>query len=464
MKKTFLTIMILFYYNVHSQENEIRNLDEKIEKSNTLTIKILDSLMHKIASLENQLRQDQKNASFENIRSAYYNILDKSQLEDSKKAQIKDKINSEINNKVGSKSITEITNKLNQIIEKFITLEQKDKIGTFIMLKNYPNINQVELEIKDGVIFDVTAYKEDGIFYTNKRATNLSLFNKKRKSILLYHNNEEDTISLHNLIDFKFENGKKFIIEKAHVSLKRNENESQAIDIKNSLKSFVDFRIYSDFLGLIDESSNGLISFEGNSTFYLHPFAIGRFTYLLKKMRTHVRYSRLEDEDRLFNLNDENYTDLLQKSFLNVSGEIDVFEMRFAKHFPYKLIFKGRGSLDLTETTEEGNNDNSDKTTTLGFGIGSEIQIERFHNFGINMSFFLNRYQNNNLQENEILNFNTLSISSEAYFYLTNQQNDAIFLRFGYEQGRYKTNNRSNFFNLQVGYKAELNFNIKKQQ
>lgn len=379
-----------------------------------------------------------------------------------------------------NKSVEKIALKINELIK----LNEKESIGTFKLLKKGKNIpiyedkenngknidiSKVSIEIKDGVIYDVIAIVNDNQFFFNKSTTSIFSFNKKGSTLRLYNNlntnKQEEYIELVDLVGFEHKNGKRYVIENANIDLSLPDNESHTISIDNNLKSVIDFRIYSDFLGLIDEAPNGIVSFEGSSTFYLNPFSVFRsYSYLFKKLKTKVRYSRLDEDDKTISpiLNDK--LDLLQKSFLNFGGELDLYEIRFGKKFPYKLISKVKGALDITEIGDEESKEEIFNTTTLGLGIGVEIHIERYHNFGLHTSFYFNRYQNNNIIKDSILNFNTFAINSEVYFYTPGSKNDAIFLRAQYEQGMRDLTPSSNFFTIQFGYKAELNFKSKKEK
>lgn len=397
-------------------------------------------------------------------------------------------VSNEIVAEIAEKAIDSFTKKL----EKKFDIEKKELLGTFELIKG--NLDTVEvykqkgiradssekviiieegtkteqitklfIQIKDGVIFHIKAFtnrKEH--FYTNTSPTNIFSLDKENFIILRSNENSKNYIKLTDFLRYDYENGKNYIIENDNITLSSPDSLTHKVFINNNLKSIIDLRVYSDLLGLLDEASNGIVSFEGNSTFYLNPFSLGRFNYLFKKFNTGVSYSRFDNDNRSLQLPIEDTLNLIQKSFLKAGAEVDIFETRLGKKFPYKIILKAKGSLGLTEILAE-NTENKTTTTTLGLGFGGEIQVERFSNFGLNASVYINRYQNNNIIENDILNFNTISIHSEAYFYVPDS-NDAFFLRLKYEQGSRNLSPSSNFFNIQFGYKAELNFKPKSKK
>ncbi|WP_299898808.1 hypothetical protein [uncultured Aquimarina sp.] len=341
-----------------------------------------------------------------------------------------------------------------------IELYQTDVSVTSEINSETIDIKKVIIEIKDGEMFNIKVFptNDQTLFFYNKSPTNIYSFNSYKNKTKLWSNKKEGVyIKLIDFITYDYQNGKRYIIENELINLSSHKDSTQhKIFINNNLKSIIDFRVYTDFLGLIDESSNGIVSFEGNSTFFLNPFNLGRFHYLFKKFKAGVSYSRFDNDDREVNLPVINSLDLIQKSSLTAETEIDIYEVRLGKKFPYKILAKAKGSLRLTETSEE-NSEDLENTTTLGLGYGTELQVERFSNFGINASIYFNRYQNNNIVENNIVNFDTFSIHSEVYFFVP-QSDNAFFLRMKYEEGRRDLNASANFFNIQFGYKAEINF------
>lgn len=341
-----------------------------------------------------------------------------------------------------------------------IELYQSDVSVISDIISETIDIKKVIIEIKDGEMFNIKVFptNDQTLFFYNKSPTNIYSFNSYKNKTKLWSNKKEGVyIKLIDFITYDYQNGKRYIIENELINLSSHKDSTQhKIFINNNLKSIIDFRVYTDFLGLIDESSNGIVSFEGNSTFFLNPFNLGRFHYLFKKFKAGVSYSRFDNDDREVNLPVINSLDLIQKSFLTAETEIDIYEVRLGKKFPYKILAKAKGSLRLTETSEE-NSEDLENTTTLGLGYGTELQVERFSNFGINASIYFNRYQNNNIVENNIVNFDTFSIHSEVYFFVP-QSDNAFFLRMKYEEGRRDLNASANFFNIQFGYKAEINF------
>ncbi|WP_149274968.1 hypothetical protein [Pareuzebyella sediminis] len=334
------------------------------------------------------------------------------------------------------------------------------------------NIESIKIDIREGVVFDIRIkgkLQDTSVLFTNHAPINMSSLIRHEVYLTYLRQGVKESflskyrIRLKDFLEYDYENGQNYVIDNELIELNSSDKKEAKVYGKGSLKSLIDFRIYTDFLGIINESANGIVSFEGNSTFFLNPFSIKGYNYIFKKLNSSVRYSRFDDNDQNIALPIVDTLDLIQKSFLNVSGEIDLFETRFSKRYPYKLHLKTKFGLDIAKTKEDGLDDSSN-TTTLGIGFGAGIQVQRYSNFGLNSTFYFNRYENNGLFDSGTVNFNTIELNTEVYFYDSKDKNDndAFFLRLAYEQGIKNLSSSSNFFNIQLGYKAQLNFNPKK--
>lgn len=383
-----------------------------------------------------------------------------------------------------------------QKLEENYEVDEKKLLGTFILkesevevdlkksvegfLKKDSTVNfakkftieSVKIDIREGVIFDIRIQGKllnTFVVFTNNAPINMSSLIKHEVYLSYLKQGVKDSalskyrIRLKDFLTYDYENGQNYVIDNELIELNSDGKKEAKVYGNGTLKSLIDFRIYTDFLGIINESANGIVNFEGNSTFFLNPFSIGGYNYLLKKLNSTVRYSRFDDNDQNISLPITDTLDLIQKSFLSVSGEIDLLETRFSKRYPYKLHFKTKVGLDISKTKEDGIEESSN-TTTLVLGFGAGINVQRYSNFGLNSTIYYNRYENNGLFDSGTVNFNTIEVNTEVYFYDSKEKddNDAFFLRLAYEQGIRNLSSSSNFFNIQLGYKAQLNFNPKK--
>ncbi|NAS31678.1 hypothetical protein GTQ40_11895 [Flavobacteriaceae bacterium R38] len=405
-----------------------------------------------------------------------------------------------------------------EIIEKALDNQSKIKLGTFrlksetinnddqtpavfkIETKIYQDskdnddsvdkgeleIYSIKIDIRDGNIYDIRIDAKDNntgekVLFTNERPLALSNFNKRGKWRLynIDRLHRKENINLKSILEYDYETGENYVIDKAIINLNRNNKFQADVMVKNNLKSLLDFRIYSDFLGILNEEANGIVNFEAGSLFYLFPKPVHIFLfprdngylYLFKRIKPYFNYSRFDNDDRTVNIanlnldelnSSDNILSLIQRSFIKAGGELDIFEWEPGKFSSVILYGKARVNLFVTETGSILDNDtdpNRENTSTLSWGLGVGVVSKRYSNFGISASAFWDRYQNNDLNEERALNFNTLSFNSEAFFYTGTDSDNAIFLRLNYTQGQNEISPRANFFALQFGYRAELKIN-----
>ncbi len=333
-------------------------------------------------------------------------------------------------------------------------------------------VEKVKIDIKDGNIYDI---RVEGVMYDNRKV----VFTNYLPIAMIKFNNAKDYklipieleikdlyVSLKDIISYDYETGQNFIIEDDNINLYPNDRVRE-IYANNNLKTLVDFRVYSDALGLLNETPNGILNFEGNSTFFIRPIPVFRgYNYLIKKVNTNISYSRFDDDEKAISFENSFFskTDLIQRSFLSGSATLDFFERQEAKFFPMIWSVKGRVSFDLTKVDQENmvNEESQAKnTTTVGWGFGLGMKTKRFSNFGVSGSVFWDRYENNDAL-NSTIHIETYSFNTDAFFYTKKYEEDAIFLRLNYTIGRRETPSNNNFLNIQFGYKAELNFKSKK--
>ncbi|NER13205.1 hypothetical protein GWK08_07125 [Leptobacterium flavescens] len=467
MKKIVLTILLLLPLLVFCQEGE--ETEEKFsEEKKKEIIKIIEERLEK--------KSEVKLGTFK-VSNEKVKVYDLSDL----KGKNLDKIA-----KWMSDLNTLVKNKGDLDKEQVAALNKKiDEMKPEPVLK----IDSVHLDIREGNIYDIRVMGaigdgEDSVkqLFTNKRPFAISDFNRASKDKwLLYDIKKEKGIFIKDFLQYDYKNGQNFVIDEDTISLNRENKFTGSVEVNNNLKQLIDFRIYSDFLGLLNEESNGIVNFEGNSLFYLFPKNFNlfnfKYTFLLKKIRTSVSYSRFDNDDRAYdiaslNRNSSGFSELIpiiQKSFLKAGGELDIIEYHPYKFASITLYGKARFNLYFTETedsadpTADDDEPNTVNTTSLSWGLGVGASSKRYANFGIAASVFWDRYQNNNLLEDNILNFDAITLQSEAFFYPGAESNNAVFLRLAYTQGRRDLSSRENFFSFQFGYRAELKINRKKE-
>ncbi|RDI06968.1 hypothetical protein [Flavobacterium sp. AG291] len=395
-------------------------------------------------------------------------------------------------------------------IVKENSVENKKKIGTFEMRKGsvwirendtvtsvQTKIKSINFEIDNGFIKDIIVETETGDKFTNSVSISLINFKSRFNDRLfcLNPNKSSRYIRLGDALDYNFVIGNNFTPDNITVSLpekkqimltKRNmivdtgdgrqkvkEEDisglkafkdtlvySQEISFDDGITNLVDYRIYSDFLGLIESTTNGIVNFEAKVGIPINPsnFSDTNF-YLFKSICPQVRYSRLDAEDRVVAIDSsalplydmKNKIELIQKSYLEAGFSLSVlnwnpkhsvleFNIPFTTHFYLAEVIPGI----------------KENVTAVSYGSGVELKVNRSKNFGVNIGGYVNRlrhlYNSKHLTE-KIDPFNYFNTSAEVFFY-GGKKMDALFLRFNYTSVFGDSNN---FFQFQVGYKSGLN-------
>ncbi len=293
----------------------------------------------------------------------------------------------------------------------------------------------------------------------------------------------------------------------------KEENEDDASGPKSyklindsSLKNIIDLRTYTDFLGLFGDESNGLFQIEGKADFYLNPFNFNRSSlYIFKNITPSIRYSRLEEGEDFIatqmrmdtNIEQIEFADetlqLLEKSNLEFGFDLNLANFRLFKESPFWISFHTPISLyntkvrpfsmadtDDGDTDGEGDgnepNDNSSNDmvredsseqtsdendfnfSTVGYGLGMNIEVRRLQNFGLNLGAyfkwysFIGDYSQFNLTEPDDLK--TFSLDAEIFYYPGKDESQSIFLRM--RTFRDIADGDSAFQQIQFGYRFTL--------
>ncbi len=248
----------------------------------------------------------------------------------------------------------------------------------------------------------------------------------------------------------------------------------------NHLQHVLDLRTYTDLLGLFGDEANGLFQIEGKAEFFIHPFNLPREAfYYLKKVSPYVRYSRFDDDNDFLlatmptmtepNPNPDepdNYffndrkLDLLERSNLEMGLDINVINFRLFKESPFWTSLYVPLSYNVTKVRTNAAIDNNDANfKTLGVGIGANIEIRRFNNFGLNLGYeikgysFIGDYTEFNLSEPGYMR--TQAVKAEIFYYPGLDKSNSIFLRMKSIRD-ISSGKGDSFFQLQVGYRFTL--------
>ncbi|WP_046757376.1 hypothetical protein [Kordia jejudonensis] len=242
----------------------------------------------------------------------------------------------------------------------------------------------------------------------------------------------------------------------------------------NNLQHVLDIRTYTDFLGLFGDEANGLFQIEGKADFFIHPFNFPRTAiYYFKKISPYVRYSRFDENEDFIaaTLNtgtseyefDTKKLDLLERSTLEMGLDINTLNFRLFKESPFWTSLYIPFSYNVTNVQADPALEQIN-FKTLGYGLGAEIELRRFNNFGLNLGYevklysYIGDYQEFNLVDPSRLK--TQAVKAEIFYYPGLDRSQSVFLRM--KSIRDISSGSDSFFQLQVGYRFTLGIGAVK--
>ena len=381
--------------------------------------------------------------------------------------------------KITSAQFNETINNLNSNLEELLNKEIANLMSVFgtnslnniksqLKDENLIFVEEIGIEIYEGVIADLKVKLTDGSIFANKTGISLTRIRKYGPRKLFEINGNNRYIYLKDVLTYSSYPGKSYLPEDISLIIEKDE-ERKELNINNDLKSYLDFRIYTDFLGLIDEASNGIVNFEASSKIYISPSPLrGLFKWdyhFFKDVKPYVSYSRFDNDNKSIkssvNTNDPNNRfeiddklDLLQNAFVKVGAEFNILQIKGEKEFPFSIHFPFRLELNMSETEIM---DERISINSHVYGTGINASLRRFNNFGLNLGFSFDwispRFSSEKIIE--VKNFKTLGFDSELFFYGNKEKSSAIFLRLS---TRRLNGQDKNFSMIQVGYKKAFSF------
>lgn len=249
-----------------------------------------------------------------------------------------------------------------------------------------------------------------------------------------------------------------------------NANSSVTYQIRqdSSLENVLNLRTYTDFLGLFGDTPNGIIQVEGKADFYIAPFNLpNSHNYLLKKISPYVNYARIEENDRNISVSNDSIIttplDILQKSYLNMGLDLDVFSTKFSKEFPFYLTVYATARYNVADVKESDSTNVNYKSLALGGGV--RFNVNRFNNFGLTLKSEVTKLDTNEFNDYSFVknpnDFWVFRNEAEIFYHPAGDESQSIFLRLNTFNNASSGNNEA-FFQLQFGYRFSVGLNKVK--
>jgi hypothetical protein len=241
---------------------------------------------------------------------------------------------------------------------------------------------------------------------------------------------------------------------------------------KATMYHLINFRIYSDLLALLNETPNGLVTFEGDAKFFINMVPCGRF-YFLNYLQPFLNIARFDSQSKYVEINDSIYDRKTNLDFIQKSNVYSGVTANMVSYITRDLntnfdINVGGGFFFAPYKIESIKQE--DNLQAVNYFVNIKVITRRVNNFifDFGISFvFTSPFENENLtydyypHEKRSFYYNRM-ITGEIRYKV--DYKNQLFLRARYVSYRENDKYRNNAFNqVQIGYKAQIPIkNIKK--
>ncbi|PKW20411.1 hypothetical protein [Flavobacterium lindanitolerans] len=352
---------------------------------------------------------------------------------------------------------------------------------------------QVKFSIRDGNIYDirvtVTNSEQTKEYYFENRVP-ISMLNYPReaKRNFLSHrstllmgdslNGKDEVknsyIRISDVLTYLPNPGNNFVPDDVEYTfptgLEKEVNEEKRrlylLNQDTNLQNVMELRTYTDFLGLFDDTPNGIMQIEGKADFFVVPFQVGRLHPMnfFKKVSPYVHYTRLDDDHKGLTLIDNpslpgtqmigRPLEIIEKSYLDMGAVLDVFSFSFIKESPFNINLYY--ALRYQIATIDRENEENLNFKTLGHAAGVRFEFKRFNNFGFNFSpefAYYNHMNKIDFMENP-KNIWVFRNEAEIFYYPGESKKQSVFLRLRTFMD--VSDSEDSFFQLQFGYRFSI--------
>jgi len=435
------------YDSISKTENDELISSDKENILNTRNYEV--ALLHRIKSISN--KKNTEGIGEFHLINLYPNVYSRSVY--IQKKELEDRFNTDYN-KMFLKSIPQDS----------VMYPMKENIIFEKSKVNYVKINNVELNISDGVIEKIRVITKDQKIFENINYIPLQNMNLAALNIFLYDvKDREYFIKINDFMYYLPKLGQNYLPEDNTLVMDRI-NREQPLSASVDLNSNLDIKVYSDFLSLLNQADNGIIQAEASSKFIFNSIP-DRFNFFyLNFIEIKLRYSKFDSQNSFVQLQSINQPVTLsttekikmnQYSYLNLDLKMNLIRNKIFQNF---TEFNIGVTYDFTDI-RLGSALENEQANMYSFYIEDRGCISRTKYFGLNYSISMlwQQVANTNL---------SFSTSSDAYFipevsiyyFPKGETSNKLFVRF-------KT--FSNLASLQsyplfqFGYSTNLSF-IKK--
>lgn len=387
------------------------------------------------------------------------------------------------------------------------TIFCSEKIEKTVTIKPQTiKLEKVSLNIKEGSVNEITVILRDEekklLVFENKYPVSLLRFSSiaPKTSLRYFYSTPTDknirvvdtayintVIRFSDILSYIPNPGDNYVPDDLTLTFPQgNETDNTNVTYKvvqdTSLKNVLELRAYTDFLGLFNNSDNGLVQLEGRADFYVNPFNITNSRwFIFKKLVPYVNFSRLDSENKYINIaeqekenNGTNYImnssrDLrlqsIEKAYLDMGFRAYLISYAFSKESPFSASLYVPIRFLISNAEIPALNQKFE-LKTFGIGAGLNLSFRKFNNFILNYNVEYTEFKFSEF--NSIKNFEnpdafyTFTNEAEVSYYPGKQKNQSAFVRF-----RVITNSEKDihdsFYQFHFGYRFTIPLSTLKK-
>ena len=322
-------------------------------------------------------------------------------------------------------------------------------------------IKKVTLLIKDGYILDINVYSDKDEQFTNGKAPitistrRFSLGDSLRSTSL-----KNRAIILRDFLQYKPNNT--FAPEDGFITLDASKK-CDSLFRNVGLNSVLDFRVYTDALGLVAKEANGITQSDIRFKQILHRQNIpNRGTFFGHYFRFNLSTAKFDSKLNFTDSANFSRTLSQQKSWLNFEGAYNLMttwiERKSLSTF-YADLGLGINTFNLAKS--------KDTSTVLTQNVFAEmgLNLKSSDNIGFDLvtRVWVNYSPQTNFNDNNIAKW-FWRVGGEVYWNPLNERAGRLFGRVNYLMPLYTSEKKDHFFQIQLGYSILLTKAIKSSK
>jgi hypothetical protein len=230
---------------------------------------------------------------------------------------------------------------------------------------------------------------------------------------------------------------------------------------KVGVNTVLDIRLFTDALGLLGTSSNGIVQTDVRLKQSIHRENYrNKFAWSFQYVKATFNASKFTDNSRYVDSATLSRTALIEKSFLNAEVATDLIHWNLShKSINLGYVDVG-GGLHETSVTHSG--DTTTVLTTEWF-IEAGVNIKQSDNTGFNLyARWIDNFSPQTPWNNNSKGRVFIKAGAEVFWNPWNNEANRLFARMNYLVATKQTDKPNDFFQLQIGYSLLLSSLVKK--